>query len=139
MRPFVSFLTAVTFVLHLGLGCCAHHTHGSGGNERAIPTPPADVVTHHGHSHGHDHSVPDSNAPEHPGDSHSDCHQNHCTFLVTGKTTIVPDTLVAALLAATPDAVVAQISSSSANWIRDTGDHLQLPVRLHLLKQVMLI
>ena len=139
MRPFVSFLTAVTFVLHLGLGCCAHHTHGSGGNERAIPTPPADVVTHHGHSHGHDHSVPDSNAPEHPGDSPSDCHQCHCTFLVTGKTTVVADTLVMALPAATRDEVVAQISSSSANWIRDTGDHLRLPVRLHLFNQVLLI
>lgn len=139
MRPFVAFLTAVAFLLHLGLGCCAHHTHGSGGTERVVPTPQADVATHHGHSHGHDHSVPDSNAPEHPGDSHSDCHQNHCTFLVTGKTTIVPDTLVTALPPVAHAAVVAQRASSSANWIRDTGDHLQLPVRLHLLKQVMLI
>ena len=139
MRPFVAFLTAVAFLLHLGLGCCAHHTHGSGGNERAIPTPQADATAEHGHSHGHDHSVPDSNAPECPGDSHDDCHQNHCSFLVTGKTTVTPDTLVTALPPAAHDAVVAQRASSSANWIRDTGDHLQLPVRLHLFNQVLLI
>lgn len=104
-----------------------------------IPNSKADAATDHGHSHGHDHSVPDSNAPGRPGDSHDDCHQNHCTFLVTGKTTIVPDTLVTALPPVAHAAVVAQRASSSASWICDTGDHLQLPVRLHLFNQVLLI
>lgn len=140
MRPFVSLITAAAILLHLGLGCCSHHTHASGGNECVILTSLADTAADHGHSHGHDHPVPDSNAPECPGDSHNDCHESHCTFLVTGKTTIVLATLVVALTPSALDDVIAQAgSSSSTDWIRDTGDHLRLPVRLHLLLQVLLI
>ena len=134
MRQLISLITTAAFLLHLGLGCGAHHAHAAGATACALPTLPAD----HGHCPGHDHSVPDSETPEHPG-SHDDCHETHCTFLVAGKTTVVPDTLVTALPPVAFDTVLAQTASSSANWLRDTGDHLRLPVRLHLFHQVLLI
>ena len=140
MRPLISLITAAAVLLHLGLGCCAHHTHASAGNECVIPASLADAAADHGHTHGHDHSVPDSNAPECPSDSHDGCHESHCSFLVTGKTTIALDTLVTALTPSTLDTVFPQAgTSSSTDWVSDTGDHLRLPVRLHLLNQVLLI
>jgi hypothetical protein len=137
MRAAISLITATAFWLHILLGCCAHHAHAVDGSTRAFPFSLAEEVADHGHSHGH--SVPDSDTPQHPRGSHDDCHESHCTFLVTGTTTVVKDPLVAALPAVTFGAVVAQAASSSIHWILDTGDHLRLPVRLHLFNQVLLI
>jgi hypothetical protein len=141
MRPLVSLISVAAFLLHLGLGCCAHHAHGGGEGPCEFRTSSTESGANHGHSHdhSHDHSAPDSNSPEHPGDSHNDCHESHCFFLVSGKTTVHPDTLIAALPPLTLDASIKQSVVPSANWRRDTGDHLQLPVRLHLFHQVMLI
>ncbi|MFN0018608.1 MAG: hypothetical protein ACKVP0_10135 [Pirellulaceae bacterium] len=137
MRPFISLITLAACLLHFGLGCCAHHAHAADSAKCEVLFSTVDH-TGHGHSHGHEHSVPDSETP-HPGGSHNDCHDSHCNLLATGKTTIILDTLIAALPMAVLDTVVGQVSSSSLTWIRDTGDHLRLPVRLHLFNQVLLI
>ena len=139
MRPLTSLITAAAFLLHLGLGCGAHHEHGATRILCTQSVAPIKAPCHHGHSHEDERSSPDSDAPEHPGESHDDCHETHCTFLVTGKTTVLPDTLVTALPSIVLDAAVTRTASSSVNWMRDTGDHLHLPVRLHLFNQVLLI
>jgi hypothetical protein len=141
MRAAISITTAAAVWLHMLLGCCAHHDHASAASLSDLATFPAAEVADHGHSQGHDHNhgVPQSDLPQQPGGSHDDCHKSHCDFLVTGSTIIVLDTLVAALPGVAYEHVVAQFKSSSANWMRDTGDHLRLPVRLHLFHQVLLI
>ena len=138
MRPVISLITAAACLLHFGLGCCAHHAHA--GDDHVCEC----SVSHgqdedHCHSHEHDHDTPADTTPDEPADHHGDCHETHCTFLVTGKTTIAPELLSAPLLFATLDAVVATADSTPAIWQRDTGDPLWLPVRLHLLHQVLLI
>lgn len=137
MRSIISLITGAAFWLHVLLGCCAHHAHAA--DKIVCPNPASAESVGHGHLHVHDHSTPDSETPDHPGGSHDDCHESHCAFLVTGKTTIVLDTLVATLSAVPFDTVVAQTASPSVNWVCDTEDHLRLPVRLHLFNQVLLI
>lgn len=138
MRAAISVITAATFWLHILLGCCAHHAHGAESDIRALAAVPIHEP-HHGHSHGHDHSAPVSETPQHPGGSHDDCHENHCDFLLTGKTTAAVDALVSALPAVAQQTVVSQTAPSWNTWTQDTGDHLRLPVRLHLFNQVLLI
>lgn len=114
-----------------------------------------------GHSHDHNHASANSDAinstaahsdaprsePPSPGHSHDDNHATHCNFVLSGKTTIVQDTLVAALqLAAlstfemaTLDFQLASVSAATASGLHDAEQHPRLPVRAHLAKQVMLI
>jgi len=82
MRSIVSLITAFSVVLHLWLGCCAHHTHDAGGELQRQASVIAPHV-HHGHGHHHEHE-PSSSAPassSQPADSHNDCHETHCSFL----------------------------------------------------------
>lgn len=139
MRPLVSLISVAAFLLHMSLGCCAHHSHAGEEGLCAFRSIPTQTVADHGHTHGHDHSTPESEVPQQPKDSHDDCHESHCSFLVSGKMTVDPDTLETALPPLALDAVVAQSAAISPGWKRDTGNHLRLSVRLHLFNQVLLI
>jgi hypothetical protein len=140
MRPAISLLTAVTFWVHFVLGPCAHHAHGTEGPISLSQHEPASAAHHgHSHSHSHEHSAPVSEKPRSPCSHHDDSHETHSSFLLSGKSTVPADTAVAPLTMAIAKTVVPQAVSSSSIWLRDTGDHLRLPVRLHLLHQVWLI
>ncbi len=138
MRPAISLLTAAAVWVHLLLGCCSHHAHGADGNSFTFHHAEPLAAEGHGHSHDHEHSGPESEEPQCPDNHHEDCHESHCTFLLAGKTTVAADSMVAPLPAAA-DLAIPQTASSASTWLRDTGDHLRLPVRLHLFYQVLLI
>ena len=140
MRALLSLITVAACFLHLGLDCGAHHGHEFGGSHGSIPISLNSQAADLGHSLGPHHTPADSEAPSHPEGSHDDGHEGHCNLLMTGTTRVlVQDTQVAALPPVFLDAVVAQTATVSVNWMRDTGDYLQLPVRLHLLHQILLI
>jgi hypothetical protein len=138
MQSVVALLTAAAFTLHFTLGCCAHHGHGAVGAHSAAQKAHVHRDHNHGHSHGHQHSAPESEPAQHPGGSHDDCHENHCTFLAAGKFTVVLETLSTMQPAVTLDVAFPPIASSSTSWLSDMGDQLRLPVRLHLFHQVLL-
>jgi hypothetical protein len=122
-------------LLHMWLGCCAHHGHAAESVSK-----PAHTHRHAGHTHRHGDAGTDSQAPSEPGTPHDDCHETHCTFLVKGETpTFTPDMTWAALCVLGPDFVTARSLAPSVRWYADTGDPLTLPVRLHLFHQVLVI
>jgi len=138
MRPAISLLTAAAVWVHLLLGCCSHHAHGAAEDHCISLDVELLAAEHHGHSHGHEHPTPEPRESPTPGQHHNDCHESHCSFVLAAKTKVSPDTLVVALGVAAQN-VSPQVATTSSNWRRDTGDHLQLPVRLHLFNRVLLI
>lgn len=138
MRSIVSLITASALLLHMWLGCCAHHAHAAEERPCALHSG-SEAAVGHDHCHGHEHPAPRSDSPHHPGGPSDDCHESHCTFLVAGKTIVVLDSLISPLPELAIDAHVAQAASSSIHSICETDDHLRPPVRLHLYYQVLLI
>ncbi len=148
MRTIITLIAAAAFVLHLTLGCCAHHAHAVEGS---VCSEHASTVHHnhgckgHGgnsHSHGsHDHdSQPPADGPadeECPGHH---CNAGHCAFMAAGKTVIAKDTYLAVLplFVAAPLTHVS-ISPRISATISNSGRLIAPPVRTHLFNQVLLI
>ena len=128
MRTIVSAITGVAFLLHLWLGCCAHHAHadeGPAGHE-ALPA--------HGDHHDGEHDCP-QHAPAAPG---NDCDEPDCVFVTTAPTAVSQDLL------AWPawDAAVVADAGQHAPLLSQARSGFDLvfalPLRVHLLHQVFL-
>jgi hypothetical protein len=141
MQLFATLLTAAAFLLHMGLGCCAHHVHAAEGSAH-VRDAGAKVHGHlcHGH-HGHDHQspAPGDQSPDHSdsGLPDSDCNHCHCVFLAAGKTVVAK----AVFLSAMPLCIAEPASRESVPALvaaLDSGGLIPLPVRPHLLNQVQL-
>lgn len=137
MRAIVALISAAAFLLHLGLGCCEHHSHALEG------TRGRQLISHVANDHGHLHdpgSLPARpETPQHPGDSHDDCHESHSTFVLAGNPPIVKVLSSESTPPVRVDLIAPPGASLSTNWLVETGDLLPLSVRLHLMNQVMLI
>ena len=146
MRTIVCLTTALAFALHIGLGCCFHHAHAADGNTCQHP-PEADqdslelATSGHTHSHAdHDHQHADESPASPTPDScpHEECKSGKCVFVSISKVDLsqlanisLPAILVHESLEVLADG--ASILNS------DFGGPPKLPLRLHLLHQVMLI
>jgi hypothetical protein len=138
MRRIVSLITASALLLHVWLGCCAHHVHADQSPPNALD-PHGHAAGAHDHSHGHAHPAADSESSQHRADPSDDCQEGDCAFLVAGKTVVIFDVLVAPLPEFASDARIESAASSSVQAIDDPDDRQRLPVRLHLLHQLLLI
>lgn len=152
MRTIVSLISAFAFLLHMWLGCCAHHGHEHAAFAVAGHASVASC-SHAGHDHAggsageessHDpHATSQHGPTEHdspgqcPGEHGQGCQDGECVFLCSGKTTLAKDSpaLVLPLLAS--DAAGKPLATLQASAI-DTGGLPPLAVRLHLLHQVYL-
>lgn len=136
MRPIISLITAFAVLLHLVLGCCAHHAHGQ---SHANCTHEDPATSHTGGCHaGHCH---DQEAPVQPSEPvvppYEDCHDSHCAFHVASALTFVPDvTVVYAVI--TDQSPAGQLVSLRRTSTRERGDPVEPAVRPHLAYQVFL-
>jgi hypothetical protein len=135
MRPIVSFISAAAFLLHMWLGCCAHHAHACEGS--ACPPHSVEAVDH---SHAdHDHGV-NSPCEQSPTDSPCPaerCDGSQCVFVSVGKTELPQDSTIA-LLPVLSSTACAGLCTAHAVSVIDTGGLIALPVRIHLFNQVLL-
>ena len=136
MRSLITLITAAAFLLHFTLGCCAHHAHAAEG---AACSGHGIVADHDHEGHDHDSQEPCEQSPgdrECPGEH---CNDGHCVFMADGKTVEVQDSFNAVLpLFVAEPASNAPISGIAAAAI-DSGGLIALPVRTHLLNQILLI
>lgn len=135
MRSVIASLTAVSVLLHVLLGCCAHHGH-------AQDRPAASACSHHGcssdaHAKGAPLAGSSENAP--PSDEREeDCEQAECAFSATIEKA---DTLAKAtsgewlLPAAALDGLARQLRGG---YCVSRHDPPERPVRAHLLYGVLL-
>ena len=129
MAKLCRIVTAAILVVHLIVGCCAHHAHACDG---------------HGHSpSARGDATSGGRCPESGGD-HSrhgpkDCQGAKCSFVSPSRT--VSDSFVPPLQASCArllDDPASPLGVGSEQHSRATG-RLLLPVRLHLANQVLLI
>jgi hypothetical protein len=132
MAKLCRILTAAAFVVHMIVGCCAHHAHACEGQGLALPAQGVAAADDHcsdGHSSPADHSHP---APD-------GCHGAKCS-------TVLPSQLanhwfgqpsLASFVSALDD-LSSQSGILSAQRCLPMG-WLLLPIRLHLANQVLLI
>lgn len=145
-RRIVCLTTALAFALHLGMGCCAHHAHGD--DDQACQHPrDIDHDAHelaasgHGHSHAHhDHACTEESPATPSPDScpHSECEGGKCVFVTINKVDLSELTKVS-LPAIVLNELLVTLSANALAQECDSGGPPKLPVRLHLLQQVLLI
>ncbi len=130
-------------MLHFTLGCCAHHAHAAEEKVCSSDANDDDCHDHDGHGHdGHDHESPESGDPS-PGDSDSGCPGSHCddgdcVFMAAGKTVIAKAVFITVLPLCIAEPASFALISSLAAAVNDAGSLIALPVRTHLLNQVLL-
>jgi hypothetical protein len=133
MAGLCRILIAATLVVHLMVGCCAHHAHGCDGMDCSSPA--------------HDHATPDGQCPENGCDhSHhgaTNCQGERCTFLspTVSASQAVSDSLTLSfqtVFMALPDDQLPLVGCGPEQLSLASG-RLLLPVRLHLANQVLLI
>jgi hypothetical protein len=138
-RQIVSIIAANVLVVHVVVGCCAHHAHLRAGSEGLA------VVNQHGRhvhhsSHRCHHYPADSKAPsngEKPCD-HS-CGEGSCSFLA-GSRIILPELAApAGILAASPSVLLNQMAPRLFTADSAPDGILLPPVRSHLAKCVLLV
>ena len=147
MHKLVHNLALSMVLYHLMVGCCCHHAHAdeSGPHHDELA---ASCCSHHGHGHsGHGHSGhgPQSEGePSDPADGsdreHGGCDDTRCVFVVPnagGAIRLVGPVNPLALLGFAPQPTAAVFATS---FSRETPQPaVALPLRLHLLNQILLI
>lgn len=134
MRPFATLLAAAAFLLHTGLGCCAHHGHSS----RPASESSQAEHTHHDGSHGHHHAPPSE--PASP--PHDDCHESHCHVVIAGHVSPpdindCPSWLAGVVISAADE--LNQGACPLHQMAHAPDEHRPLPLRAHLRLAVLLI
>lgn len=138
MRPIVSFITAAAFLLHMWLGCCAHHAHADDEANCHQHTRQLAAPADHSHA-GHDHEAGESQGQPTESPCPADgCDESHCVFLSVGKTDLAKTTTAALLPALASESIAAFFDVPPTKLI-DSGGLIGPPIRLHLLNQVLLI
>jgi hypothetical protein len=132
MRALVSAISAIAFLLHMWLGCCAHHLHAA---EAASCAHAAEAhETHACHEHGP--AAPQDESPVAPSEQPERCTGGQCMVAGVGKVQVTQE-LAAAPLWVAECLSSPQLGAPAADVI-DTGGPPEPPVRLHLLHQVLL-
>lgn len=136
MRSVFSSLVACSLLIHAAFGCCWHHPHEEGCDEAAASTIAAADCDHH----DTDHAV---NGRSHhdsaPCKGHSNC-QGTCHYLPGQKTQLdqhspLAGLELAAIIPATCDLEIAAVHNTEQLHEAPA----QLPLRLHLFHQILLI
>ncbi|MFO0792194.1 MAG: hypothetical protein U0805_22275 [Pirellulales bacterium] len=132
MRGVFSSLVACSLLIHAAIGCCWHHPHEEGCDESAAVA--VDCDPHHA-----DHVAGHSQHSEGPCNGHSNC-QGTCHYLPGQKTQLdqlspLAGVELAAVLPAACDCEIAAVYSTEQSHDMPA----QLPVRLHLYHQILLI
>lgn len=153
MAGLCRILIAATLVVHLTVGCCAHHAHACEGKDRPS-TAHSDATPdgqRPGRSEDHSHhgtkdckaETPDGQCPGQSADhSHhgaEDCQGEECSFVPPNRA--VSDSFVLplqALFVALLDDQIPLVGIGREQHTLSSG-RLILPVRLHLANQVLLI
>ena len=125
---------------HVDLVATAGHDDGHRHLERPATPHKKDQQQHHHHHHGHSHKHESSEEQTPDESEHSDekCAEGHCVFMAAAKTSVAKITF-AALLPLLLDAACLGPSAQFTDGAVDPGGFIALPVRIHLLNQVLLI
>ena len=137
MRKLISLITAAAFLLHLGLGCCAHHAHAAEGSDCAGHALATADCQHHEHDHdGQPVSANPGDSSDPPRDT---CDDAQCVFLTAVKTTLAKEVAVPWMFAVVSELTgkVIPVSLASLDSLAETPP--PLPVRLHLFHQQLLL
>lgn len=88
VNNFTSLLTTAALLLHMILGCCAHHAHAQNVANAEVPN--AKPCCSHGHSKANDNSDGCSKRQASDEAPASDCDESDCSF-VTGDSSHARD------------------------------------------------
>jgi hypothetical protein len=127
--------TAVAFLVHLIVGCCAHHAHACGVKGHCIPTPGA--------------ASPIEPCPDHSGSpadqgqpgSHG-CQGVSCSFIRTANDSLSGPLLQIYPIPVVPWSDVGNLLSGNSflgQFLAFSPDGPSPPVRRHLFLQILLI
>ncbi len=145
MNAIVSIVTAASVLVHVVLGCAAHHAHARqvacGLTHAADNSPepvPHQCCKHKHHSTAHTPAADHEPAPAQP--QHKSCDEDRCTAILAGtvidSVTLVTATLLADECVGIPKAIRnPTISADYASSQHDLGP----PLRPHLCFCVLLI
>ena len=129
MHSLFSLITAASLILHLGLGCCAHHVHSHDNRSQTAATT---------HSHGH---VPDehSQTSDQSEPHKKDCQEPSCVYLSGAKVVLTHDIapLTTAVVPTATDSLLCERCSQRSHIEVESGH--RVPMRLHLYYQILLI
>jgi len=129
MQAFIASLTAAMLFIHTVCGCCWHHAHA---REQGSTVAQAAKCCHH---HQHD---SDSQHRENPCKCNIDC-EGACTYVVPQKVQIeAPQWVAIDLLAVVPSLADRQVEAAASWEAASSLPDLVLPLRTHLLHQVLL-
>ena len=139
MRATVSVISAAALLMHMWLGCCAHHAHAAGesacaqhaGASHVHDALPCLETQHDDHQH-----ATEPGKPQEPAESHDRCDGHACVFLKASQGTLdldfSPAWIVEVVDADSP------AKSLAVRYVDDSGGGRHIPVRLHLWHQVLL-
>lgn len=137
MRTLISLITAAAFLLHLSLGCCAHHAHATESNEDTAHSLAAHTCPHHKHPHD------GQSVPAHSGDNsetpRDTCTDGGCVFLAVVKITLATEVAVSWTPAFAFEHIGELASASCVSLETLAKTRPPLPVRLHLFHQQLLL
>lgn len=129
MRRTLHKLVLTSFAIHMVIGCCLHHVHAAApGAEAVIGDASCSCEQHKG----------ESGQPEQTPPPSSDCDGDQCVF-TRATAADAPE------LSADPNGVISVgdlpilLGLGLAEAVDSSWGHIATPVRLHLLKQVLLL
>lgn len=138
MHSVASILTCFSLLTHLWVGCCAHHAHGDALEGSVATSQTGCEGRAHGASRPHSHRHGDR--PDHSSEQGGSCNEPDCTWVVGGKVQLVDDIVSLPHFSASAAILGATYASHSAvAQQRDSHGCSTLPLRTHLLLQVLLI
>jgi hypothetical protein len=129
MRRTIHCLVLTSFAIHVVFGCCLHHVHAAAFGAEVVV---ADTACPCGHHEG------EPSQPEQSTPPCSDCDGDHCVF-ARASATDAPE------LAADPGVVAfvrvgpILLDLGRAEAVDSPLGYFGPPVRLHLLKQLLLL
>lgn len=135
LRGLCSHLTVAVLLAHAMLGCCWHHAHACGETH--------DHLAMSGWQHpskGNDHHPAGGPDRAHHGHGRDDCHGAKCSFVISAKDGADSSLFASCLFCVLtlPPADRVSVGGVLEPQFPAAGS-LLLPVRLHLLHQVLLI
>jgi hypothetical protein len=133
MRQLVSITSLTAFLLHVLLGCCAHHTHAERPGDGALPSV---AVGHRACQHSHASHPAPKEAPHAPGER---CQEGDCVFAACSKVELAKDSLLAATAFDVLRHAADLLPAPAARPRSDSHAAWKPPLRSHLLLGVLLI
>jgi hypothetical protein len=93
LQSVVAIITAFSIIIHFTVGCCGHHAHEATA---------CASVSHHthecneslGYAHAHEMlATPSGHEPTPDSQPHADCHETHCSAILSGNGSMVLESL----------------------------------------------